>query len=138
MGGASSPHRHERNHRPNGGRQRRLHPDHPPGPSDGPEGQEVHEESRVPPVLQSRRGVEAMKFKDAVIRAGRTALQVVVGVELVVRGIQAALPEGFEVKGVNIDKVTSAAYAALVAVAVAITAFVQNVAEDNTSFQLPK
>jgi hypothetical protein len=79
-----------------------------------------------------------MKFKDAVIRAGRTALQVVVGVELVVRGIQAALPEGFEVKGVNIDKVTSAAYAALVAVAVAITAFVQNVAEDNTSFQLPK
>lgn len=79
-----------------------------------------------------------MQIRDAVVRAARSALQTVVAIELVVRAIQAALPSGLKVKGVDIGQVTSGAFAVLAAVAVALTSFAQNLAEDNTSFQLPK
>lgn len=79
-----------------------------------------------------------MVVRDALVRAARTAAQVLVAVVAIAGPIINALPEGWEVAGVNVHEVTSGAVAVIVAISAALVAFVQNVAEDNTSFQLPK
>ncbi len=79
-----------------------------------------------------------MRVKDAFIRAARTAAQTLTAVVLVVAPIVNALPEGFKVGGVNVKTATSFVFGLLAAVAAGLVSFAQNLAEDNTSFQLPK
>lgn len=79
-----------------------------------------------------------MRIKDAFVRSARTAAQVLVGITLVVGPIIAALPDGFKVGGVDVKSATSVAFGVIAAVAAGLVAFAQNLAEDNTAFQLPK
>ena len=71
-----------------------------------------------------------MQVRDAFIRACRTAAQTFVGAVVLVAPIASVT----DVKRVGV----SIAFAAITALAAGIVAFVQNIAEDNTSFQLPK
>ena len=79
-----------------------------------------------------------MNVRDAVVRGLRTAAQTVVGITLVLAPIVNALPDGFKVGNVDVRKVTSFAFSVLAALAVGLTSFATNLAEDNTRFQLPK
>jgi len=79
-----------------------------------------------------------MKFRDATIRTCRTVAAVLVGITVVLAPVVNALPDGLKVGGVDVRKVTSGAFAVLVALATGLVTFATNVAEDNTAFQLPK
>lgn len=79
-----------------------------------------------------------MRVRDAFVRSARTAAQTLVGIVALVAPIVAVLPDGLKVGGVDVKSATSAAFAIVAAVAAGLVAFAQNLAEDNTKFQLPK
>jgi hypothetical protein len=70
-----------------------------------------------------------MNIKDAFVRGVRTAAQTFVGLAII--GPIASIGD---VKGTA----TTFGYAAIGALAAGLVSFVNNIAEDNTSFQLPK
>jgi hypothetical protein len=70
-----------------------------------------------------------MTVKDAFVRSARTALQAFVGLAII--GPVASVGD---IKGTAV----TFGYAAFAALCIGVVAFAQNLAEDNTAFQLPK